>query len=178
MFLYSLVSIHDVGVAKHSHHLFWQNKKQAGFSLIELVLVMLIIGILSIAAIPKFFDALSFSSGNYFDEVLNSIRYAQKLAVVMGCDVQIATTTNSLALTSRSSCRAGNFTMTIQDPITKGSFVRLAPANVTITSLDMPIYFDRLGRAHNSAGQVVNASLIVANRTITIVAETGFVYEP
>lgn len=150
----------------------------AGFTLIELVLVMVIVGILAIMAMPKFFDALSFTSRNYFEETLNSIRYAQKLAVVTGCDVQVNTNTNRLELLMRSGCRTGNFTTAVRDPITGGNFVKVAPTGVNITSLDMPIYFDRGGKAHRSSGQIADTTLIVAARTIVIVATTGFVYEP
>ena len=153
------------------------NPKQTGFSLIELIFVITIVGILSIAATSKFFDTLSFSSNNYFNEVLNDIRYAQKVAVVMGCDVQVATTANSLALLTRSGCRTGSFTMAVRDPATGKNFTKPAPADVHITTTALPIYFDRLGRAHRSSGQVINASLMVAGRTITIIAETGLVYE-
>jgi MSHA pilin protein MshC len=179
VFLYSLIKLNDVRETKLSHHFFSKkfSNKTNGFSLIELILILIIISILSITALPKFFNVLSFSSQTYFDEVLNSIRYAQKLAVVMGCDVQVATTSNSLTLLARDACRTGNFNTMIHDPITGKDFVKIAPTDVNIASLDMPIYFDRIGRAHKTTGQVTNANLIVASRGITIIAETGFVYE-
>jgi len=152
--------------------------KCKGFTLIELVLVLVIVSILSVTAIPRFFDALNFSARNFYDETLNSFRYAQKIAIVMGCDVQVATTANSVKLLLRSNCRAGNFTLPLQDPGSGQPFIKIAPSNVTITSVDMPIYFDRVGRAHKNAGQLTNSSLVLAGKTISIIAETGFVYEP
>jgi MSHA pilin protein MshC len=168
-----------VSVIQHSHHFFPQNsfKQAKGFTLIELTLIMVIVGILAIMALPRFFDALSFTSKNYFDEALNSIRYAQKLAIVTGCEVQVKTDIDRVELLMRNNCRTGNFTRTIRDPATGGNFVKIAPLGVNITSLDMPIYFDRLGKAHRNSGQVIDTTLIVAARTICIVAETGFVYE-
>lgn len=53
----------------------------AGFTLIELVSVLILVGILSVVALPKFFDKSSFQSRGFHDETLSWLRYAQKSAV-------------------------------------------------------------------------------------------------
>ena len=178
MLSYSLVSIYGVKVAKRSHHFFYRASCCRSFTLIELVLIIIIVGITAISVAPKFANVLSFTGNNYFDQTLNSLRYAQKFAVATGCHVQVVTTANSVQLLLRSGCRSGNFTLPVQDPSNGNSFVHLAPSGVSIAGVNMPIYFDRLGRANQMNGNLLNASLMLAGRTINIIAQTGFVYAP
>lgn len=179
VFSYSIVSINDVRIT-NSRHFFIQKTRPAiaSFTLLELVLVLVLVSILAVTTIPKFFDALSFTANNYFTVVLNSIRYAQKLAIASGCDVQIQATNNSITLLRRNACRTGDFNQIIAEPITGQAFIKYAPTGVQLANLGFPIYFTRSGKAYNNSAQLLNATLIVANRTITIVAETGLVYEP
>ncbi len=152
--------------------------KHSAYTIVELIIVIVIIGILSAVALPKFFDTLSFSSATYFDEVLHSVRYAQKMAVGKGCDVEVSSTGDSLALKLRQNCKTGLFNIGLTDNVSFGSFVKDAPKGVTIVSNDLPLYFDSLGRAHDAAGNVVGATISVNTKTLQIVGETGFAYEP
>ena len=71
-----------------------------------------------------------------------------------------------------------NFTQAVNNPATRqANFVKTAPTNVTVSSSDTPIYFDRLGRAHLSSGVIADSAISVNSKTITIIGETGFVYE-
>lgn len=155
------------------------SRNSNGFTLIELTLVIVIIGILSVVVVPKFASVNVFSQRTYFDEVLSSIRYAQKIAVGMGCEVRVSITSSSLTLNLRANCRSGNFTQGVRDPANFSStFTKFAPTGIALASGSLPIYFDRLGRAHNSGGAIANASLTVGSRTIQIIGETGYTYEP
>ena len=152
----------------------------SAYTIIELVMVIVIIGILAVNAIPKFLNVTNLIGNTYYKDVLASIRYAQKIAVAMGCDVQVNYTSNSLTLNARANCTTGSFTQNIQDPaFGRNNFIRTAPNGTTISSVTFPIYFDSLGRAKNSASSnISNASITVGAITINIVGETGYTYGP
>ncbi|MCQ8130417.1 pilus assembly FimT family protein, partial [Methylomonas rivi] len=92
--------------------------RQAGFTLVELVMIIVVIGVLSKTALPRFFDIESFQQHGFFNDTLNAIRYAQKLAVATGCNVHVAISGNQFELkrpaaADRSLCdstAAGDFT--------------------------------------------------------------------
>ncbi|WP_417791787.1 prepilin-type N-terminal cleavage/methylation domain-containing protein [Stutzerimonas xanthomarina] len=65
-------------------------KYQRGFTIVELILVIVIIGILAAVVGPRFFDNRDFDERFYFEEVLSAVRYAQKLAVASGCYIQVS----------------------------------------------------------------------------------------
>ena len=52
-----------------------------GFTLVELIAVMVVVGILAVAALPRFFDRNVFEARGFLDETRALLRYAQKTAV-------------------------------------------------------------------------------------------------
>jgi MSHA pilin protein MshC len=63
--------------------------KQRGFTIVELVMVIVVLGVLSAVAVPRFFDRKAFDERFYFEEALSAVRYAQKLAIASGCSIEI-----------------------------------------------------------------------------------------
>ena len=49
--------------------------------MIELVITILIVGILAVAVVPRFFAVETFQSRGFYDEALSILRYAHKTAV-------------------------------------------------------------------------------------------------
>lgn len=65
------------------------SRQQRGFTVIELVACIIILGILAAVAAPSLFDNKTFTARGYADEVANSLRYAQRIAIASGCRVQV-----------------------------------------------------------------------------------------
>ncbi len=167
-------------------------KKQSGFTLIELVMVIVIAGILAAVAVGHF-DNDFFTQRSYFDETMGAARFAQKLAIASHCDVQMTLDPSGGAnppgyrLNQRAtSCTSGAFTLPVADLAENTShFARPAPATVPLASVRRndgtalaAFYFDPLGRAHDAAGALVDAKVTVGNDSFYVDGETGFAYVP
>ncbi len=72
---------------------------QRGFTLTELITVMVIVGILAAVVMPRFFERNVFDSRAFHDQVVSTLRYAQKAAIAQHRFVCVAFTANSVDLT-------------------------------------------------------------------------------
>ena len=66
---------------------------QSGFTLIELITVILILGFLSVAVLPRFLQPDSFQSRTVQDQLISAARQAQQLAMskAVSANVQLIT---------------------------------------------------------------------------------------
>ena len=81
------------------------NRKQtAGFSLFELIIVIVLLSILSVFALSSLFDQDEFAARGFFDDTVNAVRFAQKLAISTGCEVQVEISASGYQLLQKPSC--------------------------------------------------------------------------
>lgn len=97
------------------------NHHNSGFSLVELVTVIILLGILGVVALGRFTSTDVFAARGFFDDTVNAVRFAQKLAISSGCDVRVVTTSGSYQLLQSSTCIADDFTGTVANPANRGN---------------------------------------------------------
>jgi MSHA pilin protein MshC len=146
-------------------------KRQKGFTLVELITTLVIIALIAAVGGPLFFDVDVFRQRGFFEETISAVRYAQKHAVATGCSVRVQTTATGFTLyrpASVANCTAGPFNTPIDDPSgNAATFTRTAPPGVTLSVHDFTFAAD--GSA--SASPTIN----VGGATIQVVAATGYV---
>lgn len=74
-----------------------------GFTLVELIVILAIIGVLAAYVSSRFFSANQYQARAYFDQVVTAARYAQKIAMASGCPVKVVFSGNNYTLTQQAS---------------------------------------------------------------------------
>lgn len=147
---------------------------QTGFTLVELIIVIVIMGILAGVAAPRFFDQAAFNERAYYDDTLAALRYAQKLAVATGCPVQVTLTNSDYTLMQNTTCTSNDFALDVFNPGNPGTpYTKAVPTGLTLSTATLT--FNSLGQVIGGADKTI--TLTGADiRNITVVAETGFVH--
>lgn len=138
-----------------------------GFTLIELVMTIVILGILSAVVVPKFFDNSVFQARGFSDQVQATLRYAQKTAIAQHRFVCAVFSTSSVTLTLGVTATCGT---PLLSPSTGANYVLNAPTGIIFSTIPANFYFDPLGRASLATSGAVGFA------TITVEAETGYVH--
>ena len=146
--------------------------KISGFTLVELVVVMLIIGVLSIAVIPRFLDAQTFDSRGFNDQTLSALRYGQKAAIAQRRTVCVSFSTSSVTLTMASAAGSSTCDTPLTGPTGDSPFQVSARPGVAYTASPSNFRFNAAGQAN------LGQTLQVSGQTngITVEQETGYVH--
>lgn len=147
--------------------------KARGFTLIELVMVIVVLGILSVVVMPKMFNRTDFEKRGYGDELMQATRYAQKLAIASGCEVRITINASNFTLAqpaNAAQCGSGAINWSTPVSLPGKASPYNAPSGVTVTSGTGSIVFSPAGLASAAASIKINGT-----NTLQIHAATGYV---
>jgi len=139
-------------------------RKTSGFTLVEMIVILVLLGIISAVALPRFFNIDGYRTRAAYDEVAGAVRYAQKLAVASGCDVQVQIVNDGYALQQhQTSCSSGGFVNISGHPMTNNTFsnINLSPTTNFV--------FDSMGRSSSTL------TINVGSESFAVIAETGYV---
>lgn len=79
-------------------------RKLSGFTIVELVLVIVLLGIMSAVTLTRFFDVQIFSSRFTFNDIESALSYSHTTAITSGCAVQFSLDAGNYQLLTDTSC--------------------------------------------------------------------------
>lgn len=127
---------------------------QRGFTLVELIVVMIVVGIMAVVVLPRMVSRGSFEEIGFRDQVKATLEYARKSAVAARRYVCVAVTPGGNGLEVNRDqvdpdtrvLATVNCTFALTLPGTNANTV-VAPGGIAFGAPSAPVIFDPLGRA-------------------------------
>jgi len=144
----------------------YPSRAARGFTLIELILVIILLGTLSVTAVGRF-NNHSFESAAVAAELISAIRYAQEMSMVnTGMDhYQVVIAADGYTVSQNGA--------SIANPVSNESPYTSDWSNVTL-SPTMTISFDGLGAPSIVASQTISVTVGADSRDVIVEQVTGF----
>lgn len=184
---------HAVSVARPVFH-----ARAGGFTMVELITVIIVIGILGAIGATRFFDSNTAQNRAFADQVKALVRQAQKLAIAQNRNVFVRARPSGFAVCFTSTCNDivslavapggsnSGATRTRSFCTLDGAYVQRwlcegTPTQVTVDGAGTDFFFDPLGRPANMDGSGYSRLRWTMNSgaskfQISVEQESGYVY--
>ena len=146
-----------------------------GFTLVELVVVLLLVGVLSAISLPRLIDRGTLSAPVVADQVAQALRYARDHAVASGCPVQATVASTQVSLRrpdALAATCAANFNETVTSGDGSGPYVLTLGDGHTITDPGTLVF-----QPDGSLSGLDYTTTVATDFTVTVHAATGYVQE-
>ncbi len=177
------ISAKQLGLDSAESIAIFNPKSKKGFTLLELVLVIVLIGILSVFVVPMLPNVTTMKAGSFADKLRADIRYAQSLAMrgndrvrvyfngTGGGGVTAPATGYAVAYDSSSTNNCGSFA-SVSDPSGSGNLTVMLMsgsfANISVTPTTACVEYDTLGRPYDCSGNLGSCITTASASNITI----------
>lgn len=166
--------------------------RQRGFTLVELVMVLVILGVLAVFALPRILSSGDTAARGLHDSTLSYLRYAHKTAIAQRRTVCVAFTNTSVSLrianTAASYSCAGASGVVLNGADGKASvgvsgaaYAASTVKGIGCLATPAAFSFDGLGQPVNGSGVALATAQCIqvgnAANSITVEAATGYVHE-
>jgi MSHA pilin protein MshC len=154
-----------------------RDASQAGFTIIELIVLVVVMGILSATILPRWRGETGFESRGFRDQIVAGLRYAQKSAIaarLTACATfSISPAQVSFRVSSvngASDCTTGS----VLSGVDGQPLIVAATGGATFSAAPASVIFDAAGRPASAAS--ISISGLPAALAIVVEAETGYVH--
>jgi MSHA pilin protein MshC len=150
--------------------------RRGGFTLPELVMTIIVVGILAVMAAPRFMSSMGFASRGFYDEAQGVVRLAQKTAIAWRRTIFLCVSATAVTAISNNNCAAP---VRLTHPTTPGGYVQSSvPAGVGVTLSPVGNFsFNGLGQP-SATYTILLTSTITGDpvRQIVVEAQTGYAH--
>jgi MSHA pilin protein MshC len=152
--------------------------RQDGFTLVELVLVIVILGVIAVYAAPRF-NRDAFDAAAAADELTEAIRYTQEMAMThSGYDEDGDGNLDNYRITISASGYTvtlvdSNSSSNVRNPVTKGASYTESWSGISL-SPTTTINFDSRGRPDLGADATITLTAGGDTETVVVEQTTGF----